>query len=73
MTLLAWLNGPRAPIPAFILSSFRMGPLTTTMRANDVVEVYREGTPVEARARITGRCSGRAPAITALTATLSTS
>ena len=38
----------------------------------EVVELKREVTPVDARARITGRCSGRAPAITALAATIST-
>ena len=59
-------------MPAFILISFRMGPFTTTILANDVVEVKMEGTPVDASARMTGKCSGLAPAITALTATFST-
>src|ERR1700691_1964804 len=46
-----------------------MGPLTTTILANEDVELNREVTPVDAIARITGKNSGWAPAMTALTAT----
>ena len=43
-----------------------------TMLAIELVEDPRALAPVEAIARITGKYSGRAPAITALTATCST-
>jgi hypothetical protein len=49
-----------------------MGPLTTTIAAKDVVEPRKAGWSVEAIARITGKCSGLAPAMTALIATFST-
>src|SRR5262245_2957058 len=68
----AWLYGPIAPIPELIPISFRIGPLTSAGVANDVVELERAVWPVDAMARITGRYSGRAPAMTALTATFST-
>src|SRR5436190_5766974 len=68
----AWLYGPIAPIPEFIPISLRIGPLTTEKIANDVVELDRAETPLAAIARITGRYSGFAPAITAFTATFST-
>jgi hypothetical protein len=61
-----------APVPAFIPISCRMGPLTTAMDAMALELLLRAVTPVAARARITGRYSGRAPAITAFTATFST-
>ena len=53
--------------------SLRIGPLTTEIVANEVVLLERAVMPLAAIARITGRYSGRAPAITALTATFSTS
>ena len=49
-----------------------MGPLTTAMAAAELVVLARALTCVDARARITGKYSGLAPAITALTATFST-
>ena len=61
-----------APVPAFIPISWRIGPLTTTMAAIELVVLPRALTPLEAKARITGKYSGRAPAITAFTATFST-
>ena len=61
-----------APVPLFILISLRIGPLTTTMAAIELDVLPRAVTPVAASARITGKYSGRAPAITALTATFST-
>jgi hypothetical protein len=69
---LAWLNGPTDPIPEFILICSRMGPFTTTILAAEDVELRSEVAPVDAMARITGKYSGLAPAITALTATIST-
>src|SRR5439155_20323090 len=61
-----------APVRAFIPISWRIGPLTTTMAAIELVVLPRALTPLEAKARITGKYSGRAPAITAFTATFST-
>ena len=52
--------------------SRRIGPLTTEMVANEVVLLDRAVWPLAASARMTGRYSGRAPAMTALTATFST-
>ena len=52
--------------------SLRIGPLTTEIVAIDVVLLDRAVMPLDASARITGRYSGRAPAITAFTATFST-
>ena len=72
MVALAWLYGPIAPVPAFISSSWRTGPLTTAMAAIALELLLRAVTPVAASARMTGKYSGRAPAITALTATFST-
>ena len=53
-------------------SSWRTGPLTTTMAAAELVVLPRALRRVAAIARITGKYSGRAPAMTALTATFST-
>src|SRR5215471_1981815 len=72
MVALAWLYGPIAPVPAFIPISWRTGPLTTTMEAIALELLLRAVTPEAATARITGKYSGRAPAMTALTATFST-
>src|SRR5436190_8963 len=72
MIALAWLYGPSAPVPEFILSSWRIGPFTTHIAAAELVVLPRADTPLAAIARIVGRYSGRAPAITALTATFST-
>ena len=52
--------------------SSRIGPLTIAIVANDVVELERPVMPLAIAARMTGRYSGRAPAMTALTATFST-
>src|SRR6266540_61611 len=52
--------------------SCRIGPLTTAIAAAELVVLPRADTPLAARARMTGKYSGRAPAITALTATFST-
>jgi len=51
---------------------FAIGPLTTPIPAKDVVEDERAVCPLAAIARMTGRYSGRAPAMTALTPTFST-
>ena len=59
-------------MPQFMPISLRIGPLTTTIAAIELVVLPRALTPLAARARITGKYSGRAPAITALTATFST-
>ncbi len=59
-------------MPIFMPISWRIGPFTMTMRLKEVVEVKREVAPVEAMARMTGRYSGRAPAMTAQAATIST-
>src|SRR5918994_4657078 len=72
MVALAWLYGAIAPVPEFMAISFRIGPLTTTIAAIELVVLPRALTPLDASARITGKYSGRAPAITALTATFST-
>jgi hypothetical protein len=61
-----------APMPAFIPISRRMGPLTTTIAAAELEDELRAETSEAARARITGKYAGRAPAMTALTATCST-
>jgi hypothetical protein len=52
--------------------SWRIGPLTTTIEAKPLVELCSAVIWLDASARITGRCSGRAPAMTAFTATCST-
>ena len=59
-------------MPEFILSSLRIGPFTTTIAAEDDVVEPRADTPDAASARMTGKYSGLAPAITAFTATFST-
>src|SRR4030095_11594869 len=56
----------------FMGSSLRIGPLTTVIVANELVLLDRAEMPLDASARITGKYSGRAPAMTALTATFST-
>ncbi len=60
-------------MPEFMPSSPRIGPLTIASIAQEVVLEERALIPLAAMARITGKCSGLAPAITALTATFSTS
>ena len=72
MVALAWLYGPIAPMPSLMPISLRIGPFTTEIIASDVVLLERAVMPLAASARITGRYSGLAPAITALTATFST-
>ncbi len=52
--------------------SSRIGPLMIETVACEVVELERADTSLPAIARITGKCSGLAPAMTALTATFST-
>src|SRR5579859_6802496 len=64
--------GPSAPVPLFMPISLRIGPLTTTIAAAELVVLARPETPLAAMARITGKYSGEAPAMTALTATFST-
>ena len=59
-------------MPEFMPISLRIGPLTMATVANEVVELDRAVMPPAIIARITGRYSGLAPAITALTATFST-
>ena len=49
-----------------------MGPFTITILAKDEVELKSDEVPVEAKARMTGKYSGFAPAMTALIATIST-
>jgi hypothetical protein len=51
--------------------SWRIGPLTTAMLVIEVVLLDLAVDPLAASARITGKYSGRAPAITAFTATFS--
>src|SRR5512138_1663966 len=52
--------------------SLRIGPLTIAMVAIEEVVLPRAVTPEAARARMTGKYSGLAPAMTAFTATFST-
>jgi hypothetical protein len=52
--------------------SWRIGPLTTAMLVIEVVLLDLAVDPLATSARITGKNSGRAPAITAFTATFST-
>jgi len=61
-----------APMPVFMPISPTTGPLTTAILAKEEVELKREVTPLDAKARIVGKYSGLAPAITAFTATIST-
>ena len=60
-------------MPEFMPISLRIGPLTTEIVAHEVVLLERAVMPLADIARITGKYSGRAPAITAFTATFSTS
>src|SRR3954467_4040354 len=69
---LAWLNGPSAPMPMFMSISWRIGPLTTAMPDIELDELPRALIWLAAMARMTGKYSGLAPAMTALTATFST-
>src|SRR5207249_4591436 len=48
MVALAWLYGASAPVPAFILISRRIGPLTTAIAAIELVVLPRALTPVAA-------------------------
>ena len=59
-------------MPQFMPISRRIGPLTTAMLVIEVVLLDLAVDPLAASARITGKYSGRAPAITAFTATFST-
>src|SRR5580698_4031403 len=61
-----------APTPQFMLISWRIGPLTTTIIADELELDERAESSEAASARTTGKYSGRAPAITAFTATCST-
>src|SRR5215467_1840607 len=61
-----------APTPLFMPIWCRIGPLTTTITADELELDERAESSDAASARITGKYSGRAPAITALTATCST-
>src|SRR3984885_8855979 len=61
-----------APTPQFMPISLRIGPLTTTIIAEELELDERAESSEAASARITGKYSGRAPAITAFTATCST-
>ena len=72
ITEFARLNGLSAAVPQFMPISLRIGPFTTIMRPQEVVELGIDGSCEAASARITGKCSGRAPAITAIAATFST-
>jgi hypothetical protein len=67
-TEFAWFIGLNAAIPEFIPSSFRIGPFTISMLPKAVVEGAMDDCRIEAIARITGKYSGLAPAITATTA-----
>src|SRR5438094_8768208 len=69
---LAWLYGPKAPMPEFMPISLRMGPLTRDIAPAELVVLPRALVPLAAMARMTGKYSGRAPAMTALMATFST-
>src|SRR5215467_10083456 len=59
-------------MPQFMPISSRIGPFTTARLVIEVVLEHLAVSPVEANARITGKYSGLAPAITAFTATFST-
>src|ERR1700685_1773777 len=61
-----------APTPQFMPISWRIGPLTTTIIAEELELDERADSSEAASARITGKYCGRAPAITAFTATCST-
>src|SRR3954451_4690390 len=72
MVALAWLYGPIAPMPQFIPISLRMGPLTTTIAEDELEVEPRAEISDAASARITGKYSGLAPAMTARTASFAT-
>ena len=59
-------------MPAFMPISWRIGPFTTTMAAAELEVLPRAETCEAASARMTGKYSGSAPAMTAFTATFST-
>ncbi len=59
-------------MPAFIPISCRIGPFTTTMAEAELEVLPRAETCDAASARMTGKYSGSAPAMTAFTATCST-
>src|SRR6202040_1284360 len=61
-----------APTPQFMPISWRTGPLTTTIIAEELELDERAESSEAASARITGKYSGRAPANTAFAATCST-
>src|SRR6478609_4357113 len=72
MVALAWLYGPIAPMPQFMPISLRTGPFTTHITDAELEVEWRADISEAASARITGKYSGLAPAITAFTATFST-
>src|SRR3954471_6563812 len=59
-------------MPQFMPICVRIGPLTMLIEDAELEVDERADSSADAIARITGRYSGRAPAITALTATCST-
>src|ERR1700740_3475544 len=59
-------------MPQFMPISWRIGAFTTAMLVIDVVLLDLAVDPLAASARITGKYSGRAPAIAAFTAPFST-
>jgi hypothetical protein len=72
MVALGWFYGPIAPMPQFMPISWRIGPFTTVITEAGLDVLARAEMPVAARAKMIGKYSGLAPAITALTATFST-
>ena len=72
ITEFALFTALKAASPEFMPISRAIGPLTRSMDSKCVVEGMRDDCPVEAMAKITGKCSGFAPAITAITAILVT-
>ena len=66
------VEGTERAQPPFMPISCLMGPFTTAMDANELVELWSAVSCVAASARITGKKLGSAPAMTALTATFST-
>ena len=71
MTELASLKGPIASVPEFMPSCLRIGPFTTIMFAIELVELPKEDAWVSV-ARMVGKYSGFAPAMTAIIAAFST-
>ena len=55
MVALAWLYGPRAPVPEFMPISSLIGPLTKDMPATALELLPRDVTHDAARARMTGK------------------